>query len=219
MKQKLTLTISSAFLLLSLSTNALALDLGAKLKKITGGATPDVAESLKGISGIDGKIQDALNNIKSETLGKVDVEIKKITQKIEAEEAKIRGMIQEVEDGVNKFRSIKAKFEKYMGMAKAVLAVLSGGLIAIAFFLWRVWRNIVGFKKIIKNVTNYDEIKNKIADLEDKLAQLDGKKVAGEVQRDTSRVRAAPKVATPQQQAPVPKAPVANPNDSNNPTA
>jgi predicted nucleic acid-binding Zn-ribbon protein len=195
MKQKLILIATSFLLALNISSNAFSLDLEKELNKVTGGKSSSLSKSIKEVGSIDKKIEQAIAKVQDQTLGKVDEKINEITQKvegeiegvkakIEAEEAKIREIIAEAEDGINKFREIKAKAEKYVGMIKMVVGFLSLGIVGILFFLFKVWRNIVGFKKLIKNVTNYDAIKNQLEALENKVAELEGDKVAHEVEVD-----------------------------------
>jgi archaellum component FlaC len=176
MKNKIIFSILSVLLISSVSGISFAFNLQNELNKVakvTGKGEKGLGKSLKGISSIDKKIEKAIGSVKGDVLKKVEGEINKVKEKIDDETAKIKKIIKEAEDGINKFKEIKANAEKYIRIAKIAIGFLSGGIVILIFFLWRVWRNIVGFKKIVKNVANYDAIKKQIKDLEKKVAKLD----------------------------------------------
>ncbi len=208
MKQRLFFLIASTLLILNISSNAFSLDLGKELdrvaQKVTGDSNSDITKSIKGVGDIDQKINKAIEEATKSVTDRIQGEIDEVKSKIEEEEAKVKEIIKEAENGINKFSAIKDKAEKYVKMAKMFIALLSTGMIAIAFFLWRVWKNIVGFKKLIKNVTNYDAIKEQIEALENKVAELEGRKVAQEVKTD-DKVTATPTPMAKEESKPAPK--------------
>ena len=58
---------------------------------------------------------------------------------------------------------IKNKAASYIRTAKIILALLSSGILALIFVMWRIWRNIVNMKKLFKNVASDEdrtELKN-----------------------------------------------------------
>lgn len=171
MKQKILFIILSSFLVLSLTSKAFSFDLKDTLKEVVSDN-----KSVSSIANIDKKIDDAIGGVKNEVLNKVNKEIKKVTDKIEKEEKKVRAIIADAEDGINKFRAIRDNIDKYIKIAKIVGIVISSGILILIFFLFKVYRSIVSFRKIAKNVANYDDIKKQIEVLEKKVADLEAKK-------------------------------------------
>ena len=53
-----------------------------------------------------------------------------------------------------------------------ILAILSSSILVLIFVMWRIWRNIVGFKRALHNVTHYDEINKRLKQVEAELAKL-----------------------------------------------
>ncbi len=100
---------------------------------------------------------------------KVDKIIQKIEKKIDGKVEKYEAKIKEVEVMIDEVNHIRANASSYIRTAKIVLAVLSSGILALIFVMWRIWRNIVTMRKIIKNVANYDDIEKRLKALEKKV--------------------------------------------------
>jgi len=177
MKQKLFFLISTFLLATNFSINSFAIDLNKisrEINKATG-SDSKISKSLNDVSNIDKKIKEALEDVKKETLGKVDEKINEVKEKVDGELQRVNKIVDEAEDGINKFKDLKNKAQKYINLAKMIVAFLSGGIVVSLFFIWRIWRNIISFKKIVRNVTNYDDIKNQIKALEAEVVRLGGK--------------------------------------------
>lgn len=140
------------------TSNAFAFDLGGALKSPEKEITKNVNEK---VDKLIGGLEDRLTK-----------EIKEYKDKIDAEEKKIRAIIKETEDSINKIREIKNKAAGYIRNAKMILAILSSSILVLIFVMWRIWRNIVGFKRALHNVTHYDEINKRLKQVEAELAKL-----------------------------------------------
>lgn len=179
MKKKLFFVAISFILFVNLSSNSFAgFDLKKELNKVSSGGSG--ANPVKNLTGnVEDKIDQKLNELKKEVIGKVEGEIKQYKEKIDAQTNKITKIIDEVEEDVNKLRDIKSKAQTYLSKAqtyikwaKIAIGVLSSGILVLLFVVWRIWRNIIGMKKVFKNITNYDDIKKRIDDLEKQVATI-----------------------------------------------
>jgi hypothetical protein len=154
--------LTCAFLVF-FANNAFAINLGDVVKEVGGGSGGNVTKKLDDkIDKVVGKFEGKLEKYEEEARGEID----KYKQKIEAEEKKVTGMIKEAQDSVNKLKEIKANAYHYINIAKIVLAVLSSGILILIFVMWRIWKNIVNMKKIIRNVTNYDDVNKRLQAVE-----------------------------------------------------
>lgn len=154
------LVLISVFSLLS--TGAFAFDLKGALKDQT-------KEIGKGVgNSVEGKIDASIKKLEDNLNG----QIAEYKQKIDAEEKKIRDVIKETEDSINKIKEIKNKAAGYIRMVKIVLALLSSGILVLIFVMWRIYRNVITLRKVIKNVANYDDINSRLKKVEAQLAQL-----------------------------------------------
>lgn len=141
-------------------SNSYAINLNDALKEIGNGSSKDV----KGFEKKIDKIVDKYD-------GQLQGEIKKYQEKIEKEEKKVMAMIKEAEDAVNKLKEIKSKASYYINLAKIILAALSSGILVLIFVMWRISRNIVNMKKLIKNVSNYEDFDKRLKKIEKQLVQ------------------------------------------------
>ena len=144
--------IITAIFLLGFSTNAFAFNLG-------------------GLVGDVGK--ESVKEINKNVNGQVDKVVKQFEQKIDgykkeidAEVDKYKAQIKEVEVMIAKIKEIRANAERYIKIVKIVIGVLGSGILALIFVMWRIWRNIVNMRKIVKNVTNYDDIEKRLRAVE-----------------------------------------------------
>lgn len=135
------------------TTNSYALNLGDSLKKITGGE--------------QGKqVNDALGGKLDKVINENQDKINSYTKQLDEEIAKIKAQAKEAEDAINKLKEIKTKAGYYIGLIKTILALLSSGIIILIFVMWRIWRNVVNMKKLLKNVTHYDDFDQRLKRLE-----------------------------------------------------
>lgn len=132
--------------------NAYAISFGDVLKD----AGKDSQKSLN--KSLDKKIDKVVKKFED----KVDDKVKKYEEKI----AKYEDRIKEVEDSFNKIKRLKDNAEFYIGKAKLIMAILSSGILALLFVMWRIWRNIVTMKRVIKNVASYDDIEKRLKAVE-----------------------------------------------------
>jgi predicted PurR-regulated permease PerM len=150
--------ISAIFLSLFLiSSNAFSFDLGKVLNN---------PEKALGKS-IDGKLDKVVKKLE----GKLDGQVSKYKKQIDAEKQKIQKIIAETEASINQIKTIRDKAVSYIKAAKIILAILSSGILILLFFMWRIYRNVASLKKVIKNVTNYDDINKRLKAVESKLAK------------------------------------------------
>ena len=142
--------------LFSFATNAYAFDLG--------GLVGDVGkESAKAVNK---NVNDQVDKVVKRFEDKIDG----YKKELDAEVGKYKAQLKEVETTINKIKQLRQNAERYMKMAKIVFAVLTSGIVALIFVMWRIWRNIVNMRKIVKNVTNYDDIEKRLKAVEKALA-------------------------------------------------
>ena len=79
---------------------------------------------------------------------------------------KYKDQLKEAEAMVSTMQKIKANAESYIRIAKIVFGVLTSGILALIFIMWRIWRNIVTMKKVVKNVASYDDIEKRLKAVE-----------------------------------------------------
>ena len=156
-KHKIAIITLTSLLFIGFLAPVLAIDFGNII-----GLKSDIGDEIT--KDINEKIDDITVDLKEE--------IKNYKDKITAEEKKIRGMVSEVEAYVKQVHALKANAAKYIMIAKIIIAVLSGGIIILLFFIWRIWRNIVNMKKAFKAVVNYDQIQKRIEILEKQTQEL-----------------------------------------------
>lgn len=150
-------SLLTVFIFLLSVNHASAFNLGDSLK-----------ESTKGINkNVNGKVDEIVKKVEK----KLDGEVAQYKKKIDAETKKIQDIVKETEDSINKIKSIKAKAESYIQTAKIIIAALSGGIIALIFVMWRIYRNVINLRKIINNVANYDDINARLLKVETELAK------------------------------------------------
>ncbi len=143
------------------ASNSYAVNLNDALKEIGNGS------SKQAVKGLEEKIDKIVDKYDGQLQG----EVKKYQEKIEKEEKKVMAMIKEAEDAVNKLKEIKSKAYHYINLAKMILAALSSGILVLIFVMWRIWRNIVNMKKLIRNVSNYEDFDKRLKKIEKQLAQ------------------------------------------------
>jgi ribosome-associated translation inhibitor RaiA len=114
---------------------------------------------------VDGAGKESTKAINENVNKKIDQVVDKFEKKIDgykaemdAEINKYKDQIKEAEAAINKIKQIRANAESYIKTAKIILGLLSSGILALIFIMWRIWRNIVTMKKVIKNVASYDDI-------------------------------------------------------------
>jgi hypothetical protein len=107
-----------------------------------------------------------LNN-PEKALGKsIDGKLDKVVKKLEG---KLDGQVSKYKKQIDAEKQDKAV--SYIKAAKIILAILSSGILILLFFMWRIYRNVASLKKVIKNVTNYDDINKRLKAVESKLAK------------------------------------------------
>ena len=150
--------ISAIFLSLFLiSNNAFSFDLGKVLK--------DPSKSIE--KSVNGKLDKVVKKLED----KLDGEVSKYKKKIDSKTKKIENIIAETEASINQIKDIKNKAAGYIKLVKIILAILSSGILILLFIMWKIYRNVVNLKKVVKNVTNYDDINKRLKAVESKLAQ------------------------------------------------
>ena len=97
---------------------------------------------------------------------KIDKIVSKFEGKVDGKIKKYEAKIKDAEEAMDKINHIRANAEKYIRTVKIILAVLSSGILVLLFVLWRIWRNIVNMRKIVQNVTNYDDVEKRLKALE-----------------------------------------------------
>ena len=175
MKSKILSVFFAFSLIVTASSNALAIDLGKKIedftKKAGNGSTND-AINLDGLKNIDEKITKKINEKIDDVTSDVKGQINEYKNKIAEQEKKITGIVDEVQGYVDQARRIKANAQRYIRIAKIIIGFLSCGILALIFMVWRLWRNIVTIKKTFKAVVNYDKIQKRIENLEKQVSEL-----------------------------------------------
>ena len=149
--------ITISFLLFA--SNSFAIDLAKTLNKIGNGGDP--------VKEVSGNINKKLDKVVKKFEGKIDGYEKEINGEIN----KYKEKVKEAESYLNKIKEIKNKANYYINLAKIVIAVLSSGIVVLLFMMWRIWRNVVGLKKVIRNVTNYDDINKRLEKVEKLVTQ------------------------------------------------
>lgn len=134
------------------SSNAFAINFKDSLKQISNGSSKEINKNL------DKKINSVLKGFEDKVDG--------YKKELDSEIAKYKEQIKEAEASLNKLKNLKARAEGYIKMAKIVIAVLSSGILVLIFIMWRIWRNVVTMKKVIKNVASYNEIEARLKKVE-----------------------------------------------------
>jgi hypothetical protein len=137
---------------LLLASNSYALNLGDSLKQVAGDQGKQINETL------DKKLDKVVKDYEE----KVD----SYKKEVDGEIAKYKAQVKEAEDAINKLKDIKAKAGYYINLVKTILALLSSGILVLIFVMWRIWRNIVNMKKLLRNVTNYDDFNERLKKVE-----------------------------------------------------
>lgn len=148
--------ITTVIFLVFLSNSAFAFDLGG----IVGNVGKESANA------VNKNINDQVDKVVKKFEDKIDG----YKKEIDAEVDKYKAQIKEAEAMIDKIKQIRANAERYIRMVKIVIAVLGSGIFALLFVMWRIWRNIVNMKKVIRNVTNYDDIEKRLKAVEKALA-------------------------------------------------
>jgi hypothetical protein len=136
-------------------SNVYAINLGDVLKDVGRGSGKSINKKL------DKKIDKVVKKFE----GKIDI----YKVEMDSEIKKYKAQIKEAEDTLNKIKDIKDSAEFYISKARLILGILSSGILALLFVMWRIWRNILTMKKVIKNVANYDDIEKRLNILEGKI--------------------------------------------------
>ncbi len=100
---------------------------------------------------------------------KIDKVITKVEKKIDQKLAKYEKKIAAAEKSFDKIKNLRDKAEYYLKIAKIAIAVLSSGVLVLIFTMWRIWKNVVGMRKVIENVANYKDIEKRLQTLEKKV--------------------------------------------------
>ncbi len=148
--------IISLFFVFVAANNASAINLGDALKEISQGSSNEITKNL------EKKIDKIINKYDGQLQG----EVKKYKDKIDKEEKKVRAMIDEAQRSVEKLKEIKEKAGYYIKITKIVLAILSSAILILIFVIWRIYCNVVALKKMVKNVSNYDNFDKRLKILE-----------------------------------------------------
>lgn len=134
------------------STNAFAFDLGS----VIDGAGKKSAKS------INKNVNKKIDKVVKKFEGKIDG----YKKEMDAEVKKYKDQIKEAEAVLHQVKNIRANADSYIRIAKIVLAILSSGILLLIFVMWRIWRNIITMKKIIKNVASYEDIEKRLKAVE-----------------------------------------------------
>jgi len=109
--------------------------------------------------------------------GQVDKVVKKFEKKIDnykkeidTEVQKYKDQIKEAEVMIDQIKKIKANAKRYLNIVKIVIGILSSGILVLIFVMWRIWRNVVTMRKVVKNVTNYDDFDKRLKAVEKALS-------------------------------------------------
>ncbi|MBL6664704.1 MAG: hypothetical protein ISQ34_02540 [Rickettsiales bacterium] len=148
--------IITCVFLLSFATHAFAFNLGGLVDNIGKESADAVNKNINGqVDKVVKKFEDKIDGYKKE---------------IDAEVDKYKKQIKEAEAMINKIKEIRANADRYIRNVKIVIGVLGSGIFALIFVMWRIWRNMVNMRKIITNVTNYDDIEKRLKAVEKALA-------------------------------------------------
>lgn len=122
---------------------------------------------------VDSAGKDPVKSLNKNINGKVDEVVKKFEGRIDGykkemdgELKKYKDQLKEAEAMVSTMQKIKANAESYIRIAKIVFGVLTSGILALIFIMWRIWRNIVTMKKVVKNVASYEDIEKRLKAVE-----------------------------------------------------
>jgi uncharacterized coiled-coil DUF342 family protein len=167
MKNKIIAIFLATTFWLTFIHSSYAINLGQAIEEIAQGSN---GKNLS--SGIEKKIVDKLDGKINKITSKIEGQVNQYRNKIDKETKKITDAIDEVQGYLDQARSLKAKADRYLMIAKIIIALLACGIIAVLFFMWKMWRNISAIKNSIKATVNYDEIKKRIDELEKQVAIL-----------------------------------------------
>jgi len=134
------------------ASNALAFDLGA----LVGNVGKDSAKS----------INANVNNQIDKVVKKFENKIDGYKDEMDGEIKKYKDQIKEAEAVITKIQQLRANADSYIRIAKIVMGVLTSGILILLFIIWRIWRNVVTMKKVIKNVASYSDIEKRLKTLE-----------------------------------------------------
>lgn len=119
---------------------------------------------------LGGMLKEVEKNSSKSINKKIDKVIEKVEKKIDKKVAKYEKKIAEVEESFDKIKNLRDKAEYYLKIAKIAIAVLSSGVLVLIFTMWRIWKNVVGMRKVIENVANYKDIEKRLQTLEKKVS-------------------------------------------------
>lgn len=117
---------------------------------------------------LGGMLKEVEKNSSRSVNKKIDKVIEKVEKKIDKKVAKYEKKIAEAEKSFDKIKNLRDKAEYYLKIAKIAIAVLSSGVLVLIFTMWRIWKNVVGMRKLIENVANYKDIEKRLQALEQK---------------------------------------------------
>jgi len=172
MKQFLLLSALSLSLSFACLTNSHAFDLDKELNKVVDTKKSGNAANVPGLDNMKKEIIKTVEEELNKNIAPIKEEVSKYKSKIDAEQKKIENIISEAQNDNNKIRDIKNNINHYFNITKTIIAILSCSIVALLFFLWRIWRNVVNFRRIIQNVTNYDDIEKRLKHAEKRIAEL-----------------------------------------------
>lgn len=166
--------ITIAFLTI-FASNAFAFDLGDVVKKTGAKSTKSINDNVnKEIGKTVKKFEKKVDGYKKDLDSQVNKFEKKVDgykEEFDAEVNKYKDKIKEAEAALNKIQQIRANADRYIMIAKMIIGFLSFGILSLIFVMWRIWRNIVTMKKVIKNVANYDNIEKRLKAVEKAVAK------------------------------------------------
>ncbi len=119
-----------------------------------------------------GNIKVSENFVKSETNNLVQKFEKTFDTKLNFYENKILKIIDKAEKNINEAIELKNKVQYYIKIAKIIGVIFSFLSLGLLFFLFRIWRNIVNFKKLLKVTLNYEKFEKRIEILEKEIENL-----------------------------------------------
>lgn len=120
----------------------------------------------KSAKSINENVNKEIEKVVTKFEGKIDG----YKKEMDAEVKKYKDQIKEAEAVLEKMKNIRANADYYIKIAKIILGVLSSGILLLIFVMWRIWRNIVTMKKVVKNVASYNEIETRLKAVEKAVA-------------------------------------------------
>ncbi|MFC1659251.1 hypothetical protein ACFL0U_01645 [Pseudomonadota bacterium] len=168
-----------------ISINSYSYSLDDAIKDATkNGKSSEVVENIgkntsdQAVKMTEEKVDKLLVELKQKAEGEIEKyenvankEIEKVQNKVDNYIAEVDKVVEDAKEGLSFIEDIRANAMKYLKIAGIIVSVLSGGILVVVFFLWKIWKTVKSVAGL-NFAFDHKKYENRLKDLEKEVIEL-----------------------------------------------